>query len=125
MKTKLWNLKLCIMVTLMAVLLGLASGCSTAKRGEATTATAGHSPILQMQNGVHFYTSNTRPIQAPEDANERPNLSKFSDTLTLGDITVTTTTTISSGTGNVETAAADTGDQTPTQNIQPSTTITP
>ena len=101
----------------------VATGCQTAQRGAATTASAGHSPIIQMQAGVHFYSSNTRPIQTPDAAANDGGLGKIADTLTLGNVTVTTTTTISSGDGGVETTAADTGDQSPTSNIQPATEI--
>ncbi len=119
------KLETMIVLIVCALLLAVASGCTTAQRGEATTATAGHSPIIQMQAGVHFYSSNTRPIQAPDVAAERENMPKFADQITLGDIMVTTTTTISSGAGDVHTSAADTGDQTPSTQVKPETVIAP
>jgi len=114
-----------IVLIICALLLAVASGCTTAQRGEATTATAGHSPIIQMQAGVHFYSSNTRPIQAPDVAAERENMPKFADTITLGDIVVTTTTTISSGAGDVHTTASDEGSQDPKVDVNPDVKITP
>jgi hypothetical protein len=125
MQSKRWKNTAPFFVFFAIVLLLMATGCTTAQRGEAVTASAGHSPIIQMQAGVHFYSSNTRPIQAPEYINEAAGLGKFADTLTLGAITVTTTTTISSGDGGVETTASDTGEQAPSQQITPTATLTP
>lgn len=110
---------------LIMMIVPILAGCTAAKEGGQTTASAGHSPVLQMQNGLHFYTSNTRPIQGlPEQQNESSGLEKISDKLQFGDVEITTTTTISSGDGGVAQDANKDTAQTPTTQVSPETDLT-
>ncbi|MFA5526678.1 MAG: hypothetical protein WC992_07630 [Acholeplasmataceae bacterium] len=98
-----------VAIVVLLALAVFATGCVGAERG-LTTASAGHSPALQIQAGLHIGSSNTRPLQAVSDG-EIPG--KIVETLDLGDVTITTTVTVSSGDGGVSTTASDQGEQSP------------
>ena len=100
----------------------IATGCATAQKRQLA-ATAGHSPVLQIQAGLHVGSSNTRPLQATDAAGAVPE--RTVDRMTFGDVTITTTVTVSSGEGGVSTEATDSGAQTPTIPIDADVTLTP
>jgi PBP1b-binding outer membrane lipoprotein LpoB len=94
----------------------LACGCASTQKGENVTASAGHSPVLQIQPGIHLGSANARPVQPSPEAPEGA-ASKIAEAFTCGSVTVTTTVTVSSGDGGVDNRAQDQGDQTPSTSV--------
>jgi hypothetical protein len=114
-----------IIPAILAVTVFITS-CAGTQKGQNTTASAGHSPILQIQPGIHLGSANARPIQ-PTPAQLESAASKIAEAFTCGSVTVTTTVTVSSGDGGVENSAQDQGDQTPSTStsVSPDISVAP
>ena len=96
------------MMSMALILAALAfTGCARMNRG-GEALTAGENPILQMQIGAFFGSSNTRPVQEYDPAGGNP--SKIAETIEFGDMTVDTHVTVTSG-GGSSTTQTDSGDQ--------------
>jgi len=101
-----------------------ATGCATADRGENVTASAGHSPVLQIQPGIHLGSANARPVQ-PTPGQVESAATKISEAFTCGAVTVTTTVTVSSGDGGVDNTGTDSGDQAPSNTVETDADVGP